>query len=54
MIWRVLNVEGWAELRRLHRSDGMAIKAIARVLGVPKVRRALRAPEPPSSTSARR
>jgi transposase len=44
-----LNVEDWAEIRRLHRSEGMAIKAIARVLGVSKntVRRALRAPEPP-------
>ena len=42
-------MEDWAEIRRLHRSEGMAIKAIARVLGVSKntVRRALRAPEPP-------
>jgi transposase len=27
-------VEDWAEIRRLHRSEGMPIKAIARVLGV--------------------
>jgi len=49
MIWRVLNVEDWAEIRRLSRAEGMPIKAIARVLGVSKntVRRALRAPEPP-------
>ncbi len=30
----VLSVEDWAEIRRLHRSEGMPIKAIARVLGV--------------------
>ena len=27
-------MEDWAEIRRLHRSEGMPIKAIARVLGV--------------------
>jgi len=27
-------VEDWAEIRRLHRSEGMPIKAIARVLGI--------------------
>jgi transposase len=44
-----LNVENWAEIRRLNRSEGMTIKAIARSLGISKntVRRALRAPEPP-------
>jgi transposase len=49
MIWRVLNVEDWAEIRRLSRAEGMPIKAIARVLGISKntVRRALRAPQPP-------
>jgi transposase len=49
MIWRVLNVEDWAEIRRLSRAEGMPIKAIARVLGISKntVRRALRATEPP-------
>lgn len=27
-------MEDWAEIRRLHRSEGMGIKAIARRLGV--------------------
>ena len=42
-------MEDWAEIRRLNRSEGMSIKAIARALGISKntVRRALRAPEPP-------
>ncbi len=42
-------MENWAEIRRLHRSEQMPIKAIARVLGVSTntVRRALRAGEPP-------
>jgi transposase len=30
----VLSVEDWAEIRRLHRAEGMPIKVIARVLGV--------------------
>jgi len=30
----VLSVEDWAEIRRLHRSEKMPIKQIARVLGV--------------------
>ena len=30
----VINVEDWAEIRRLHKSEKMAIKAIARQLGV--------------------
>jgi transposase len=40
---RVMSVEDWAEIRRLHRVEGMAIKAIARRLGVSRnaVRRAL-------------
>src|SRR5262252_1466943 len=48
-IGRVLNVEDWAEIRRLHRSDGMAVKAIARKLGVGRntVRRALASAGPP-------
>ena len=29
----MLSVEDWAEIRRLHRAEGMPIKAIARVLG---------------------
>jgi transposase len=42
-------VEDWAEIRRLHRGEGMPIKAIARVLGVSKntVKRALAADGPP-------
>jgi transposase len=45
----VITVEEWAEIRRLHRSDHLPIKAIARQLGVSKntVRRALRAGEVP-------
>jgi transposase len=44
-----MSVEDWAEIRRLHRSDGMPIKAIARVMGVGRntVRRALAAEGPP-------
>jgi transposase len=30
----VLSVEDWAEIRRLHRSEGMPIKVIARVMGI--------------------
>ena len=30
----MLGVEDWAEIRRLHRAEGMPIKEIARVLGV--------------------
>jgi transposase len=42
-------MEEWAEIRRLHRSEGMAIKAIARRLGVARntVRSALAADAPP-------
>jgi transposase len=45
----VLSVEDWAEIRRLHRSEGMAIKAIARVMGVSRntVKAALRSDGPP-------
>jgi transposase len=45
----VLNVEDWAEIRRLHRAEGMPIKAIVRQLGVSRntVRRALAADGPP-------
>src|SRR4051794_39694092 len=50
MIGRVLSVEDWAEIRRLHRAEGMPIKAIVRKLGVGRntVRRALAAEGPPS------
>jgi transposase len=45
----VLNVEDWAEIHRLHRAEGLAIRAIARRLGIARntVRRALEAHEPP-------
>jgi transposase len=45
----VLNVEDWAEIRRLHRAEGMPIRAIARQLRVGRntVRRALVADGPP-------
>jgi transposase len=42
-------VEDWAEIRRLHRAEGMGIKAIARRLGIARntVRKALVSHEPP-------
>ena len=42
-------MEDWAEIRRLHRSEGMPIKAIVRKLGISRnaVRRALAADRPP-------
>jgi len=45
----VLTVEDWAEIRRLHRAEGMAIKAIARHLGISRntVRGALASDAPP-------
>jgi transposase len=45
----VLCVEDWAEIRRLHRSEGLPIKAIARVLGISRntVRAALASDAPP-------
>jgi transposase len=44
-----MTVEDWAEIRRLHRSEGMPIKAIVRRLGISRnaVRRALAADSPP-------
>src|SRR5688572_906507 len=49
MIRRVLNVEDWAEIRRLHRAEQVPIKVIARRMGISKntVRRALASSEPP-------
>src|SRR5918993_4629829 len=46
---RVIDVEEWAEIRRLHRAEGMSIKAIMRRLEVARntVRGALRSDEPP-------
>ena len=29
-----MSVEDWAEIRRLHRAEGLPIKEIARVMGV--------------------
>ena len=45
----MINVDDWAEIRRLHRAEGMGIKAIGRRLGVAcnTVRTALRADGPP-------
>jgi transposase len=45
----VLFVEDWAEIRRLHRAEGLPIKAIARVMGVSRntVRAAIAADGPP-------
>jgi transposase len=45
----MLSVEDWAEIRRLHRAEGLPIKAIARVLGISKntVKDALASEEPP-------
>jgi transposase len=45
----VLSVEDRAEIRRLHRAEGLAIKQIARVVGVSRntVRAALRSAGPP-------
>jgi transposase len=45
----VITVEEWAEIRRLHRAEGMSIKAIARKLQVARntVRNAVRSTQPP-------
>lgn len=45
----MITLDEWAEVRRLHRSEHLPIKAIARKLGISKntVRRALRAEEVP-------
>jgi transposase len=45
----VLDVEDWAEIRRLYRAEGLSIKEIARRLGVARntVRSALRSEAPP-------
>lgn len=46
----VLNVEDWAEIRRLHRAEGLSIKEIVRRTGIARntVRSALRSDAPPS------
>jgi transposase len=45
----VLSVEDWAEIRRLHRAEGIPVKAIARLLGISRntVRSALASDGPP-------
>jgi transposase len=45
----VLSVEDWAEIRRLHRAEGMPVKAIARVMKVSRntVRAAIASDRPP-------
>ncbi len=45
----MLSVEDWAEIRRLHRAEGMPVKAIARVLGISRntVRAAVASEGPP-------
>lgn len=45
----MLSVEDWAEIRRLHRAEGIPIKAIARMLGISRntVRSALASSSPP-------
>ena len=50
----MLSVEDWAEIRRLHRSEGMPIKVVARVMGCSKntVKRALAAEGPPRLPAA--
>jgi len=45
----MLSVEDWAEIRRLHRAEGLPIKMVARVLGISKntVKSALASEAPP-------
>lgn len=45
----MIGVEDWAEIRRLHRAEGMSIKGIARHLGIARntVRRAVASDDPP-------
>jgi transposase len=46
----LIELDEWAEIRRLHHAEGMGIKAIARRLGLARntVRSALRSSEPPA------
>ena len=46
---KVITVEDWAEIRRLHRAERMGLRAIARHLGIARntVREALRSDGPP-------
>jgi heme/copper-type cytochrome/quinol oxidase subunit 3 len=51
----LLAVEDWAEIRRLHRAEGLPIKMIARTLGMSRntVRTALASDGPPVVTADR-
>ena len=51
-----MNVEDWAEIRRLHRAEGVPIKVIARRLKISRntVRKALASTAPPSYRRAAR
>jgi transposase len=48
-VWRMIDVEDWAEIRRLHRAEKMSIRAIAERLGIARntVRAAIRSTTPP-------
>lgn len=50
-----MSVDDWAEIRRLHPSEGMAIRAVARQLGISKntVKKALASHEPPRHVRAK-
>src|SRR4051794_19049798 len=49
MLRRVILVEDWAEIRRLHRAEGVSISEIARRMGLARntVKAALRSERPP-------
>jgi transposase len=53
---QVLDVEDWAEIRRLRRAEGLAVSEIARVIGVARntVKAALAADGPPQYRRAPR
>ncbi len=50
----MVSVEQWAEIRRMHRVEGLSIREIARRTGLHRktIRRALAAPEPPALPAA--
>jgi transposase len=51
----VISVEDWAEIRRLHRAEGVSISEVARRLGISRnmVRAALSSDRPPKYERAR-